>query len=187
MGPRSHLLFWAYKTAWFAPVWQVYMASSTHLCLFSCKTATLGPDIQVCTCPRLHLWFWAHITACLAQEYKDYMGSSHHLWFCACKTATIAYESLVSICHSPHLWFLYAKQRVVHQHTSLYGYKTSPVILCIQISVISTTITSFYGFQLSSVVLYMKTATLGPDLQVCMGPRNHLWFWALIAACLAQE
>ena len=21
-----------------------------------------------------------------------------------------------------------------------------------------------------------KTATLGPDLQVCMGPRPHLWF-----------
>ena len=32
-----------------------------------------------------------------------------------------------------------------------------------------------------------KTATLRPDLQVCMGPRPHLWVRAHITACLAQE
>ena len=154
---------------------------------FSCKTAPLGPDLQVCMGPRLHLWFWAHITACLAQEWKDYMGSSPHLCFCPCKTATLACESLVSIGPSSHLWILYAKQRLVDQHTSLYGCQTSPVVLCIQTSVISTRNTSFYRFQSSSVVMYMKTATLGPDLQVCMGPRPHLWSWALITACLAPE
>ena len=68
MGPRSHLSFCAWITAWFAPVWQVYMGSSPHLCFFPFKTATLGPDLQVCMGPRLHMWFWAHITACLAQE-----------------------------------------------------------------------------------------------------------------------
>ena len=103
------------------------------------------------------------------------MGTSPHLWICACKTATLAYELLVSIGTSPLLWFLYAKQRLVDQHTSLYGYQNSPVVLCIQTSVIISRITSFYGFQPSPVVLYMKTATLGPDLQVCMGPRPHLW------------
>ena len=107
--------------------------------------------------------------------------------FFSCKTATLAYELLVSIGPSPHLWFLYAKQRLVDQHTRLYGYQTSPVVLYIQTSVISSRITSFYGFQPSSVVLYMKTATLGPPLQVCIGLRPHLWFWALISACLAQE
>ena len=90
--------------------------------------------------------------------------------------ATLAYELLVSIGPSPHLRVLYAKPRLVDQHTSLYGYQTSPVVLCIQTSVIGTRITSLYGFQPSSVVLYMTTATLGPDLQVCMGPRPHLWF-----------
>ena len=34
---------------------------------------------------------------------------------------------------------------------------------------------------------FMQTVTLGPVLQVCMGPRPHLWFWAHITACLAQE
>ena len=69
----------------------------------------------------------------------------------------------------------------------LYGSKTSPVILCMQNSVPSIRITSLYGSQLSSVVFGCKTATLGPDLQVCMGPRPHLWLWAHITACFAQE
>ena len=68
MGPKSHLSFCAWKTAWFALVWLVYMGSTPHQCFFSCKTATLGPDLQVSMGPRLHMWFWAHITACLAQE-----------------------------------------------------------------------------------------------------------------------
>ena len=35
--------------------------------VFACKTATLGPHLQVCMCPRPHLCFWTHITTCLAQ------------------------------------------------------------------------------------------------------------------------
>ena len=58
----------------------------------------------------------------------------------------------------------------------LYGSKTSLVILCMQNSVPSIRITSLYGSQPSSVVFGCKTATLGPDLQVCVGPRPHLWF-----------
>ena len=88
---------------------------------------------------------------------------------------------------STHLWFSYAKQRLVDQHTSLYGHQTSPVVLCIQTSVISTKFTCFYWFHPSSVVLYMKTASLGPDILVCMGARPHLWSWALITVCLEQE
>ena len=33
----------------------------------------------------------------------------------------------------------------------------------------------------------MQTETFGTELQVCMGLRPHLWFWAHITACLAQE
>ena len=58
----------------------------------------------------------------------------------------------------------------------LYGSKTSPVILCMQNSVPSIGITSLYESQPSSVVFGCKTATLGPDLQVSMGPSPHLWF-----------
>ena len=58
----------------------------------------------------------------------------------------------------------------------LYGSKTSPVILCMQNSVPSIRITSLYESQPSSVVFGCKTATLGPDLQVSLGPSPHLWF-----------
>ena len=66
--------------------------SKTSSVFFSCKTATLWPDLQVC---------W---------------GSSPHLWFCACKAATLAHELLVSMGPSPHLWFLHAKQRLLVQN-----------------------------------------------------------------------
>ena len=58
----------------------------------------------------------------------------------------------------------------------LYGSKTSPVILCMQNRVPSIRITSLYESQPSSVVFGCKTATLGPHLQVSMGPSPHLWF-----------
>ena len=134
-----------------------------------------------------------------------------HLSFCASKIAWLASELLVSIGPSPYLWFLHAKQRVLEQNYKSLRSQTSPVVLCMQNSVISIRISSLYGSHLSSVVFTYKTAryvpeilvsmgyrpflsfcacktaTLGPDLQVCMGPRPHLRLWALITACLAQE
>ena len=56
--------------------------------IFRCKTATLGPELQVCIVPRPQLWFFAF------------------------KTATLAPELQVSMCATPHLWFLHAKQRL---------------------------------------------------------------------------
>ena len=66
--------------------------------------------------------------------------------------------------------------------TSLYGNQTSPVVLCMQNSVLRFRITSLNLSQLSSVVLACKTATLGSELQVCMGPSPHLWFCAFKTA-----
>ena len=56
------------------------------------------------------------------------------------------------------------------------GYLTSPVVLCMQNNVISIRITSLYVSQPSYVAFACKMATLGPELQVSMGPRPHLWF-----------
>ena len=55
---------------------------------FTCKTATLGPELEVSMSPRPHLWFFAF------------------------KTATLASELHVSMCPSPHLWFLNSNQRL---------------------------------------------------------------------------
>ena len=143
--------------------------------VFTFKTAHYGPELLVSIFPK------------------------HDLSFCACTRACLASELLVSMGPSPHLWFFHAKQRLLDQHASLYGYQTSPVILCIQNSVISTRITSFNGFHPSSVVLCIqnsalrtkiaclygtqpscvvfgcKTATFVQELQWSVGPRPQLW------------
>ena len=61
---------------------------------------------------------------------------------------------------------------------SLYCSKASPVVLCMQNNVISIRINSLYWSQPSFVVFACKTATLGPEKQVSMGPRPHLIFFA---------
>ena len=120
--------------------------------IFSCKPANFGLKLHVS------------------------MGHRTHLWFSACKTACLASELLVSMDPSPHLWFLHAKLRLLDPKANLYGSQTSPVVLCMQYSVISTRNTCLYGSQPLSVVLACKTATFGAELQVSMCPSSHLWF-----------
>ena len=63
--------------------------------------------------------------------------------------------------------------------TSLYGSQTSPVDLWMQNNVISIRNTSLYGSHSPFVVFECKTSTLGPELQVSMGPRPHRWFFCI--------
>ena len=106
------------------------------------------------------------------------MGPRHHLCFHACKTACLASELLVSVGPSSHLWFLHANSDFWTRITSLYGSQISPVVMCMQYSVISTRLSSLYVSLPSSVVFACKTTTFGPELQVSMGPIHHLSFCA---------
>ena len=115
------------------------------------------------------------------------MGPRTHLSLCACKRACLASQLLVSMGARLHLWFLDAKRRLWTRTTSLYGSQVSPVVLCMQNSVISTRITSLYGAQPSSVVFACKTATSGPESQVSMGLRPHLSFSTCKTPRLAPE
>ena len=139
------------------------------------------------------------------------MGPRPHLSFCPCKTACLASELLVSMGPSPHLWFLHAKQRLLDQHKSLYGYQTSPVVLCIQNSVTSCWITSLYGSQplsvffwmqnsdfrtrftslygslSSSVVLSTHNSVLSTKKKDYIGSSPHLWFCVCKTATLGLE
>ena len=56
-----------------------------------------------------------------------------------------------------------------------------------QNNVIRIRITSLYGSQPSFVAFAYKTATLGPELQVSMDPRQHLRLFAFQTATLAPE
>ena len=73
---------------------------------------------------------------------------------------------------SPHLWFMHAKQRLLDLNRSLYGYQTSPVILCIDNSVISTRNTCLCGPQTSSVVLCMQNSDFRTRLASLYGSQT---------------
>ena len=47
--------------------------------------------------------------------------------------------------------------------------------------------TSLYVSLTSSAFFTCQTATLGPELQVSIGPTPHLWFFAFKTAPLAPE
>ena len=131
--------------------------------IFACKTTTFGPELQVS---------------------KD---TRPHLSFCAYKTVCLALELLVSMGPSPHVWFLVAKQRLMDRNNKSLWVQGITCRFVHAKSVICTRMTSLYGFQASSFFFSpSKTAPLRPDLQVCMGPRSDLWFWAHITAYLAQ-
>ena len=114
---------------------------------FECKTAHFGPE-QVSMDPR------------------------YHLSFCVCTTACLASELLVSMGPSLHLWFLHAKERLWTRITSLYGYQTSPIVLCMQNSVISILNTSLYGIQPTSVVLFIQKSDLWTEIACVCGSQT---------------
>ena len=179
--------------------------------VFSCKTSIFGPELQVSMGPRPHLSFCACKTVGLTSELLVSMGPSPHVWLLDAKQRLLDpnNKSIWApdiICRFVHaiqrdllpnnlsLWvpplisgFFMQNSDFWSGITSLYGSHTKPVVLYMQNSVISTRITSLYGFQRSSVVFASKTATLGPDLQVCMCPSPKVWYWALVTAFLEQE
>ena len=53
----------------------------------ACKTATLGPELEVSLGPRPHVWIFAFKTSPLVTELQVSMGPSPHLWLSACKTS----------------------------------------------------------------------------------------------------
>ena len=91
-----------------------------------------------------------------------------------CKRATLGPELQVSLGPRPHLWYFTFKTATLQ----------CTVVLCMQNSVISTRNSSLYGSQPSSVVFACKRATFWSELQVSMGPRPHLGFFAFKTATL---
>ena len=97
---------------------------------------------------------------------------------------TLAAEMQVSMGPCPHLRILHAKQRLLDQ---IYKSLWVPAIICgfvYKNSDFCIRNTSLYGSQPSFVALTRKTATLGPELIVSIGPSPHLWFCAFTTATL---
>ena len=157
------------------------MCPRHDLSLCACTTAGLTSELLVSMGPSPLQWFlhaksvislritslYGSQPSCLVfgckaanfwPEWQFSIDPSHNLWFYACKTAWLAPELQVSMGLSPRLCSLHAKQRLWTRITSFYGSQTSPVLLCMQNSVICTKMTSSHGFQPSSVVLCMQNS-----------------------------
>ena len=77
---------------------------------------------------------------------------------------------------SPYLWFLHAKQRVFDQN---YKSLWVPDLTCRFVHAKQCDLHQNDKSIWVPALIFVfscKTVTLGPDLQVCMGPRPHLWF-----------
>ena len=165
----SPVVLCMHNSAWLAPELQVSMGSSPHLWFCALKTATLELKLHVSMGPRPHLWFCACKTAWFSTRITSLYGSQpssvvldakqrcthNSVSFCA----LLAPELLVSMCPCPHLWLLHAKQWILVQSTSLYGYQTSLVVLCMQNGVIYTRMIKFTWVpDHSSVVLCLQNS-----------------------------
>ena len=112
------------------------------------------------------------------------MGPRHDLSVCAFTTACLAsnYESLcvpTFICG-----FCMRNSDFWTRNTRLYGYQTSPVVLCTQNGVISTRKTSLYGFQPWSVVLCIQNCDFNTRIACLYGCQTSP-AWKTV--CLASE
>ena len=106
------------KTAWFAPEWQDYIASSHHLWFCVCKTAPLGLELQVSVGQRPHL--------CYCMQNSDFWS----------RITSLYGSQTSSVVLSTHNWVLNTKIK------RLYWFQPSPVVLCMQNSDFRTRITS---------------------------------------------
>ena len=127
--------------------------------VLACKTASFGPELQFSMDPRPHLSFCTCKIAWFPPEWQVYIGSSPHLWFQHAKQRILDWNKKY-LSHRCNLTFCASNQSDLHQNDK---------------------------FIMVPALISCKTATLRPDLQVCMVPRPHLWVWAHITACLAQE
>ena len=133
---------------------------------FQCKTAILGPDLQVCIGPRPHLRL-------LHANQRLFDQNCMSLW---------APELTCDFQHAIICGFCMQNSDFWIRIANLFGSQISPVALFLQCSVISTRTTCLYASQPLSVVFACKTATFGAELKVCMEPRPHLSFCACKSA-----
>ena len=163
---------------WFQP-------SPVVLCM---QTAPLGLEIQVSVGPRPHLWFLHAKQRHVDQNNKSLWATDMTCRFVHAKQRDLHQNDMFIWVPALICFILFMQNSdFMTRLTSLYASQTSSVVLSTHNSVLSTRINRAYWFQPSSVVFAYKTAHIGLEFHVSMGPRPHLWFWAPITACLTQE
>ena len=212
MSPRPNLSFCACKTAWFAPEWQVYMGSSPLLFLFFMQNSdfrTRLTSLYWSNTSRVVLSIHNSVLSTRIKRLYGFQPSSVVLWIQNSDLRT-KIACLYGSQSSPVIFFMQNSVPSI-RITSPYGSQPSWVVYAYKTATLDRNNKSLWVPDITCRFVYAnrrdlhqndksisvpaliflffscKTPTLGPDLQVCMGPRPNLWFWAHITACLAQE
>ena len=116
MGPRLHLSFCAYKTAWLAPELLVSMGLSPHLWFLHAKNRDFWTRIT-----SLYQSLTLLVVLCMQNSVigtwkTSLYGSQPSSVVFSCKTATFGPELQVSMGQDLTCCFVHAKQRHLHQN-----------------------------------------------------------------------
>ena len=152
MGPSHHLCFFFMQNSVISTRIASLNGSQPSSVVLCIQNSVISTRITSLSGSQPSSVVFACETATLGSELQVSMGPRRHLSFCACKTACLASESL--------------------------GVPAFICGFCMQNSHFSTRNTSLFWSQTLSVVFACETATLGPELQVSMGPRPHLSYRA---------
>ena len=179
---------------------QVSMGSRYDFSFCACTVARLATELLVSMGPRPHLWFWLQNSVFWDRIISLYWSQSSPVVLCrkyvviSTRITSLYWSQTPPVILCMQNRVIRTRISILHESqpssvvlciqnsafmtriTCMYGSQTSTVDLCMQNSVLTTQINSLYGSQTSSVVFACKTATLGLELQVSVGPRPHLWF-----------
>ena len=112
--------------------------------VFACKTAHFGPEFQVTMGPSPHLRILHTKQRVLAQNYKSLWVPDLTCPFVQSKRPDL-HQNIKSILVPALICgFCMQNSDFWTRITNLYGSQTSPVVLCMQYSVISTRITCLW-------------------------------------------
>ena len=150
IGPSPHLSSCGFKTAWFAPEWQVYLGSAI-ICGFYIQNSDFSTRMT-----SVYGFHPSHVV--LYIHNRDFR----------IRLTSLYWSQTSSVVLSTHNGVL--SSRI----SSLYVFQPSRVVLCMQNIDFRTGVTSLCGSQTSLEVFACKTVTLGPDQQGCIGPRPNI-------------
>ena len=185
----------------------LYSFQPSSVFFSSCKTVTLGPDLQVCICPSPHLWFFmqnshiwtsiqvsigtrphlsgcAYKTAWSAPELLVYIGSSPNLWLCAFKTATLGQKLHVSMGPRHHLWFSAWKTACLASELLVSMCRSPHVWFLDAKQRILDWNKMYLSLRCNLSFCACKPAWFAPEWQVHMDSSPHLWFLSCKSATL---
>ena len=176
MGPRPHLSFYACKTIWLASEILVSMGLSPNLWFLNSKQPLLDQNYISLWVPDLTYCFFIQKSDFSSRIASLYGSQPASVVLCIRNSDIMTRNTILHGSQTSPVILCMQNSVISPWITSLHGSQTSPVVLCIQNKVISIRITSLYWSQPAFEVFSCKTASLGSEIQVSMGPRPHLWF-----------